>query len=205
MPYPQHRWPLPLPTPLTGGPLSPVRTSGAAGCGIFASITALTKFSDNPLLAISIFTAYLTPVASVAAWGLMVDRNTIAGVAEWAEESIENHWYTHAAEDTFHPALVLVGVLGVVSVLRDFSVTRSMLAIYFGASLMITFAATYSLRKWREGLNVENRVKQLREERSLPQQKLADSLGVSRQTIISIEKGRYDPLSIWGSWYRESA
>lgn len=68
-----------------------------------------------------------------------------------------------------------------------------MLAIYFGASLMITFAATYSLRKWREGLNVENRVKQLREERSLPQQKLADSLGVSRQTIISIEKGRYDP------------
>ncbi|MGV0351705.1 helix-turn-helix transcriptional regulator [Corynebacterium guaraldiae] len=40
---------------------------------------------------------------------------------------------------------------------------------------------------------MENRVKQLREERSLPQQKLADSLGVSRQTIISIEKGRYDP------------
>ncbi|MDK8671359.1 hypothetical protein [Corynebacterium sp. MSK195] len=102
-------------------------------------------------MAISIFTAYLTPVASVAAWGLMVDRNTIAGVAERAEESIENHWYTHAAEDTFHPAPVLVGVLGVVSVLRDFSVTRSMLAIYFGASLMITFAATYSLRKWREG------------------------------------------------------
>ena len=40
---------------------------------------------------------------------------------------------------------------------------------------------------------MDNNLKTLRELHGLSQQKLADALGVSRQTIISIEKGRYDP------------
>ena len=40
---------------------------------------------------------------------------------------------------------------------------------------------------------MDNNLKSLREQHGLSQQKLADVLGVSRQTIISIEKGRYDP------------
>ena len=40
---------------------------------------------------------------------------------------------------------------------------------------------------------MDNNLKILREQHGLSQQKLADALGVSRQTIISIEKGRYDP------------
>ncbi|MDO5507967.1 MAG: helix-turn-helix transcriptional regulator [Corynebacterium casei] len=40
---------------------------------------------------------------------------------------------------------------------------------------------------------MDNNLKTLREQHGLSQQKLADTLGVSRQTIISIEKGRYDP------------
>ncbi|MGO1256729.1 MULTISPECIES: helix-turn-helix transcriptional regulator [Microbacterium] len=32
-----------------------------------------------------------------------------------------------------------------------------------------------------------------RRERSWSQQRLADELGVSRQTVISIERGRFDP------------
>ncbi len=40
---------------------------------------------------------------------------------------------------------------------------------------------------------MRNSLSELRSERGLSQQALADLLGVSRQTIISIEKGRFDP------------
>jgi putative transcriptional regulator len=40
---------------------------------------------------------------------------------------------------------------------------------------------------------VKNRLKVLRAERDWSQAELADRLGVSRQTINSIETGKYDP------------
>lgn len=40
---------------------------------------------------------------------------------------------------------------------------------------------------------MKNLLKELRAERNLSQQALAELLGVSRQTIIAIEKGKYDP------------
>lgn len=40
---------------------------------------------------------------------------------------------------------------------------------------------------------MRNTVPAHRERMGWSQQRLADELGVSRQTIISIEKGRYDP------------
>jgi putative transcriptional regulator len=40
---------------------------------------------------------------------------------------------------------------------------------------------------------MKNRLLVLRVERDWTQADLADRLGVSRQTVISIEKGKYDP------------
>ena len=40
---------------------------------------------------------------------------------------------------------------------------------------------------------MKNRVKALRKERAWSQAELASRLGVSRQTIIAIERGKYDP------------
>ncbi|MEF2737958.1 MAG: helix-turn-helix transcriptional regulator [Bifidobacterium choerinum] len=40
---------------------------------------------------------------------------------------------------------------------------------------------------------MKNRLTELRHERQWSQEKLGTILGVSRQTIISIEKGRFDP------------
>lgn len=40
---------------------------------------------------------------------------------------------------------------------------------------------------------MENRVKDMRTQRGMTQEDLADRVGVSRQTIISIESGRYNP------------
>ena len=39
---------------------------------------------------------------------------------------------------------------------------------------------------------MKNNIKKLRTEKRISQQKLAENLGVSRQTINSIEKGRFD-------------
>ncbi|MFT4279792.1 helix-turn-helix transcriptional regulator [Microbacterium sp.] len=40
---------------------------------------------------------------------------------------------------------------------------------------------------------MRNSLPDLRRDRGWSQQQLADELGVSRQTIISIERGRFDP------------
>jgi putative transcriptional regulator len=42
-------------------------------------------------------------------------------------------------------------------------------------------------------LNVQNRIAELRTERGWTQQQLADAVGVSRQSINSIERNRYVP------------
>ena len=40
---------------------------------------------------------------------------------------------------------------------------------------------------------MKNRIVELRQQKKMTQQNLADQLCVSRQTIISLEKGKYDP------------
>jgi putative transcriptional regulator len=40
---------------------------------------------------------------------------------------------------------------------------------------------------------MKNRLRELREAKGWSQQQLAEKLGVSRQTVISIELGKYDP------------
>ena len=43
------------------------------------------------------------------------------------------------------------------------------------------------------GTPMKNRVKVFRAVHDLTQEQLADALGVTRQTILAIEKGKYDP------------
>ncbi|WP_454226409.1 helix-turn-helix transcriptional regulator [Propioniciclava flava] len=40
---------------------------------------------------------------------------------------------------------------------------------------------------------MQNVLPELRQQKGWSQQRLADQVGVSRQTIISIERGRFDP------------
>jgi len=40
---------------------------------------------------------------------------------------------------------------------------------------------------------VQNRLREIRTQRNLSQADVAEALGVSRQTVISIERGRYSP------------
>lgn len=43
---------------------------------------------------------------------------------------------------------------------------------------------------------MDNRLEQMRTQKGLTQQELADLVSVSRQTIISLERGRYNPSII---------
>ena len=40
---------------------------------------------------------------------------------------------------------------------------------------------------------MKNRLEELRKQRAIRQEDLAQALGVSRQTVISLEKGKYNP------------
>ena len=48
----------------------------------------------------------------------------------------------------------------------------------------------------RVGENLQNHIKALRQKHDLTQDELAEKLEVSRQTIISLEKERYNPSLI---------
>lgn len=45
----------------------------------------------------------------------------------------------------------------------------------------------------RESEDLKNRLEEIRKQRGMKQEELADALAVSRQTIISLEKGKYNP------------
>jgi putative transcriptional regulator len=42
-------------------------------------------------------------------------------------------------------------------------------------------------------LNIENKILQLRNQLEITQQELADKLGVTRATVVALEKGDYNP------------
>lgn len=45
----------------------------------------------------------------------------------------------------------------------------------------------------KRSINLKNKIKELREQFDLTQQDLAEKVEVSRQTIISLENGKYNP------------
>ncbi|MDY3006515.1 helix-turn-helix transcriptional regulator [Anaerococcus sp. AGMB00486] len=47
----------------------------------------------------------------------------------------------------------------------------------------------------KEELILKNRLKEVRKEQGFSQQKLADEIGVSRNTISSIETGQFNPTA----------
>lgn len=45
-------------------------------------------------------------------------------------------------------------------------------------------------------IKIKNRIEELRKAQGITQKELADKLSVSRQTIVSLENGRYNPSII---------
>ena len=51
-------------------------------------------------------------------------------------------------------------------------------------------------KEWRKVVVVKNRLEEIRKKRGIKQEELATALEVSRQTIGSLENGRYNPSII---------
>ena len=68
--------------------------------------------------------------------------------------------------------------------------------IYYlcGCKVNFTHAPGNSIIKWEK--IVKNRIEEIRKERGIKQEDFAKSMGVSRQTISSLENGRYNPSII---------
>ena len=62
--------------------------------------------------------------------------------------------------------------------------------LYYEHKVNFTFYAPTGAAK--EGEVVKNRLQELRKQNKVTQQELADALSVTRQTIISLESGRYN-------------
>ena len=51
-------------------------------------------------------------------------------------------------------------------------------------------------RRLREEVILKNRLEEIRKQGEIKQEELAEAMGVSRQTISSLENGRYNPSVI---------
>jgi putative transcriptional regulator len=65
--------------------------------------------------------------------------------------------------------------------------------LYFEIFICYTEKVKVALHYAIGRIKIENKIKQLREHNNLTQQDLAEKVSVSRQTIISLESGRYNP------------
>ena len=70
------------------------------------------------------------------------------------------------------------------------------MVIYYLCGCKANFTlALYNKHQQRE-IIVKNRIEEIRKERGIKQEDFAKSMGVSRQTISSLENGRYNPSII---------
>ena len=60
----------------------------------------------------------------------------------------------------------------------------------------VNFTSTSKQNEEQQGDVVKNRIEEIRKERGIKQDDFAKSMGVSRQTISSLENGRYNPSII---------
>src|SRR5699024_4145296 len=112
---------------------------------ISAIIWALKRPAGSTALFLGAFTLCLFPVAFVAAWAFLVDRDTSRCATPNADDSIAATWYVDAEPSTFHLLLFALGALGVASVVTDARVSFGPVAISACVFLLGVFAARYLL------------------------------------------------------------
>ena len=70
------------------------------------------------------------------------------------------------------------------------------MVIYYLCGCKANFTLVLYNKHQQREIIVKNRIEEIRKERGIKQEDFAKSMGVSRQTISSLENGRYNPSII---------
>ena len=78
---------------------------------------------------------------------------------------------------------------------KETSLHRNFACDFGNHNVRGAFYKTEQVVSMKDELVLKNRLKEIRKEQDLSQQKLADLVGVSRNTISSIETGQFNPTA----------
>ena len=73
---------------------------------------------------------------------------------------------------------------------RKWKVCLTCIIVYV---MIVMESKLYKKKRWKRRDILKNRIEAIRKERGILQDEFAKSMGVSRQTISSLENGRYNP------------
>ena len=94
--------------------------------------------------------AFCYPGASMLAWVLLVDRESVRGAVKNTEDTVEGHWYEKATSGAFHDLLILLGLGGSVVTLAGWQIQTNLIVMGLLLFMAASTATRYLLQK-RQG------------------------------------------------------
>ena len=148
-------------------------------------VAAAVRDDAPDTVTFAVFAAMTLPfIAALVA--IVLDRTEHP---EQAEDSIECQWATRASSGAFYDTMVAMGLATFATSVLD---TASLPAVALRTAGPCRHGDSLGAPPASGGL-MDNQLRALREGAGLSQADCAHALGVSRQTVISIEKGHFDP------------
>ena len=89
------------------------------------------------------------PIFTTILWVVLVDRSSIKGIPRNPQTSVENHWYSKAAETTFHVMIASMGLAVVAFAIFDWTLPSYLLLTVTTALSMLVFLISYQVYKRR--------------------------------------------------------
>ncbi|GGH59262.1 hypothetical protein [Rothia aerolata] len=121
--------------------------SGALLALLFAFGIYLVQDSKLPWWGILLAALPLYPVTAATIWAIFVDRNTIKGAVKNPENSIENSWFSKAAESSFCIIVAVLGIGAGVTAIFDLEFQTDMVLTAATMLCFIVFFVCYQFHK----------------------------------------------------------
>lgn len=134
------------------------------------------------------FALTTAPILVGGAWVLLPEADGPSGPAH-AEDTVEASWYLRATSGAFTDLIIALGLAVAATPILDTPDAPLLLVLVLGFADAPAPARPVPAR----GRTVRNSLRKLGEAAGMSQQECADALGITRQTVISIEKGHFDP------------